>query len=513
MALAILLSRVLGLVRDATISYEFGLKGDRDAYVAAFALPDLLYFLVAGGALSSALIPVFTRYFSQEGKEEAWKVFSSVLCILGVIVLSFVLVTWALAEPLIALITPGLDDETKLLAANLARVLLPSQIAFFMGGLMFGTMYAQRHFSTPAMAPNIYNVGIISGVIFITPHVTPGIFGPAWGALIGAFVGSLFLPLWAMRRFGARFSISFDFAHPGVRAVFRLMLPVVFGLSLPAVYAIVIRGFGSHYGEGAISALDVGNRIMQAPLGVFGQSLALAVFPVLSSFHVQSKSREFLATVSKSTRTALYVGMIVSVLMYVLAADIVRVLNQYGKFSVDDTVFVARCVELYAIGVFAWCGHPVLVRAFFAMEDAVTPVLLGTVTSAIFVAICAGISLMDVGYEALALAVSASAILLLFLLMMGLRKKLGRADGKATVRTLFESAAVALAVGWLVWSAGRLFPVGDGAVSLFQSAARLLLLGGGGVLLYFVATKLLGMKEAGYISGALRRRPAENDPL
>lgn len=506
MVLAIFLSRILGLVRDATISYRFGLAADRDAYVAAFALPDLLYFLIAGGALSSALIPVFTRYFSEGESDEAWKVFSSIACILGVVVSLFVVVTWVFANPIVAFLAPGMHPETQQLAGSLARILLPSQIAFFMGGLIFGTMYAQRHYSTPAMAPNIYNVGIICGAIFIAPLMTPMIFGPAWGALVGAIVGNLIIPLLSLKQFGAKFQIRFDFAHPGVKRVFRLMLPVVFGLSLPAVYAMVIRYYGSNFEEGSISALDVGNRIMQAPLGIFGQSLAVAVFPVLSAFHAQSQTKQFLATMSKTARTATFIGLIVSALMITLAPDIVRVLNQYGKFTNINTVYVSHCVAMYGIGVFAWCAHPILTRAFFAIEDAITPVILGTISTIAFLIVCSWIYRAGYGYESLALAVSISAILLFALLMLGIRWKLGRADGLAMLKLLLVAGILAAAVGGLVYAAGQLFPAPTGKRALLLSAGRLLLLGGGGLAIYLLLARLLRLREADYILASFKGR-------
>ncbi|MDQ2986599.1 MAG: MATE family efflux transporter, partial [Armatimonadota bacterium] len=227
----ILLSRILGQVRDTIISYKFGQDAITDAYRAAFSVPDLLFFLIAGGALSSAFIPVFTKYWSTDEPEEAWKVFSVVATLMGIIVVGFVIIAEIFAGPLLDLVAPGLEGETRNMAVHMSRIVLPSQIGFFLGGLMFGTMNARRHFLTPGLSPNIYNIGIILGALLIAPMLSVPIFGLAWGALAGALVGSLALPILLMRRFGVSFKPSLDTSHPGVKQVFKLMLPVVFGLS------------------------------------------------------------------------------------------------------------------------------------------------------------------------------------------------------------------------------------------------------------------------------------------
>ena len=506
MVAAILLSRLLGLVRDAVISHQFGIEAYRDAYVAAFAIPDLLFFLIAGGALSSAFIPVFTRYWTKGEEEEAWKVFSTLATFMGLVVLLFVLVAGVFAEPLIAAIRPGLAPEVRSLSADLSRILLPSQFGFFLGGLMFGTMNARKHFLTPALSPNIYNIGIILGASVLAPLFAIQVFGLAWGALAGAIVGNLVIPIWVMRRFGCKFSIQLDLKHEGVRQVFKLMIPVVFGLSLPGVYALIVGGFGSYFGQGAISALDIGNRIMQAPLGVFGQSLAIAVFPTLVALHVEGRREAFLSTVSKTVRTTVYIGLFVSAVMFVLSEDIIRVLNQYGKFSAENTAYVAQSLRYFSLGIFAWCAHPVVMRAFFAMEDTLTPTVLGTITTVFFVGMCIVFTQGSMGYSGLALAVSVSAIFLLILLLIGLKRKVGSIDGRRLLRMLVLGGAAAVGAGFLVKFGADLFPNPPGLRSNLMSMVRIFLLGLGGAWIYLGIGKLLGLEEANYALAGMRKR-------
>jgi putative peptidoglycan lipid II flippase len=365
-------------------------------------------------------------------------------------------------------------------------------------------MNARRHFLTPGLSPNIYNIGIIVGALLISQYLAVPIFGLAWGALAGALLGSLVLPIFLMRRFGVVYKPSLELSHPGVKQVFKLMLPVVLGLSLPGVYAIALRFFASFQTEGTISALENANRIMQAPLGIFGQSLAIAVFPALSALYAQQKAPEFLATLSKTLRTALYIGIFVSAMLLVLSGDIVRVLFQYGKFSAADADITAGALRMFSIGVFAWCAHPVLMRAFFAMHDSLRPILLGTITSVIFGFLCWVLS-DRMGYAGLPLATSASAILLMLLLLSALRLKLTRIDGMRLLRLFGVGFASAIGTAAAVhWIAG-LVPE-SGSNSHWVSALRVLLLGLGGAWVYLGIGTWLGLDEAKYAFVAIGRR-------
>lgn len=507
----ILLSRILGQVRDTIISTRFGQNEITDAYRAAFSVPDLLFFLIAGGALSSAFIPVFTKYWSTGEEEEAWKVFSILATAMGLLVLGFVVFAEVFAEPLVNLVTPGLGADVKELATTMSRIVLPSQFGFFLGGLMFGTMNARGHFTTPGMSPNIYNIGIIFGALVISQFIFPPIYGLAWGALIGAIVGNLVVPMLIMRRFGVRFSPSLNLRHPGVKAVFKLMLPVVLGLSLPGVYAIALRWFASFQQEGTISALENGNRIMQAPLGIFGQALAIAVFPTLSALFAQNKAPEFLATLSKSLRTVLFIGIFVSAMLFVLSEDVVRLLYQYGRFGSSDAAVTAAGLRMFSIGVFAWCAHPILMRAFFAMHTSLLPIVLGTITSGVFLSLCAVLVNTPLDYLGLPLATSISAIFLMAMLLVGLRSRLGRIDGGRLVRLLLLGGLSSAATAAAVYFMGRLVPAGEG-FSHLASAVRVLVLGLGGAWLYLGIGKLLNLEEARYALAAISRRRGSTDP-
>ncbi len=508
MMLSLLLSRVLGLVRDAVMSGMFGSDSTTDAYRLAFSIPDLLFFLLAGGALSSAFIPVFSEYLHTKREDDAWKVFSVVTTVMTLSLVVLIAAAWIFAEPLSHAIAPGKPDSLIPLIAHMSRILLPAQLAFFIGGLMFGTLYARQVFAVPGLGPNVYNLGIIFGAVALSGLFTPGVIGMSWGALIGAVIGNLVIPYFAMRKLESRFHFSLDVSHPGVKKVFRLMLPVVLGLSLPGVYALILQWFGSFYPEGVNTWLDYANKLMLAPVGIFGQSLAIGAFPALSQFFAQERMDLFKATLAKTMRTVVYISLPVTAILLALGPQVVQAVYQHGKFDAEDARNVAAMLALFGYGIFAWCLHPVLMRAFFAMHNTWLPILMGTGTTFVFVGLVAALRASPLGPSALPLASSISAGLLVIALTLSLRSKIG-AFGIAGIAATFLKAALASAViGGLVYG---LVPL-TAAVGWGAGKVGALILVGSGILLggwaYYFLTKLMGMPETQYLARALNRKGA-----
>jgi putative peptidoglycan lipid II flippase len=513
MMLSLLLSRVLGLVRDAIILGKFGSNGFTDAYFQSFAIPDILFFLIAGGALSSAFIPVFSEYLHTEREREAWHVFSVVTTFMSVLVIGFIVIAWFLAFPLSHIIAPGTKAEFIPYVVQMSRIVLPAQFAFFIGGIMFGTLYANHRFSVPGLGPNIYNIGIIIGAVVISSFVTPGVVGMSWGALGGAFLGNIVIPYLAMRQIGVQFKPSLDLKHPGVKKVFKLMLPVVLGLSLPAVYALIMRAFGSFYGEGMVTYLDVSNKLMQAPLGIFGQSLAIAVFPALTQFFALKQMDRYRHQLTNTMRTVIYLTVPVTVLMFVMAPQIVGAVYQHGEFTAADTAVTAECLRYFAIGITAWCLHPVLMRGFFALQNTVTPIVLGTGTTGLFIALIFTLRGVGLEYRALPLAGSISAIALVLVLSIAVAPKIGGLDMKGLAATLVKSLLcciplAAMAIGVSFTPFGQHI-AGHKAQTLGVVFGVFFL----GSWAYYLLSRSLKMQESDYLQRAMNRRAKRAEPV
>lgn len=491
------LSRVLGLVRDMVISGTFGQNRVTDIYTAAFKLPDALFFLIAGGALSSSFIPVFTGYLATDKEEEAWKVFSVIATIMTVVVSTFVLVGEIFARQLVPLLAaPGFTSAQLDRVAHLTRIILPAQLFFFLGGLLMATLYARGHYTAPGFGPCIYNLGIISGGLFLSHAL--GIASLTWGGLVGAGLGSFTLQLVVARRFGITFRPSLDHHHPGVRQVWRLMLPVLLGLSLPQVDVIINQWFASFLPGGAVSALDRANRMMQIPIGIFAQAMAIAVFPTLSEMATTRDFKGYRDTLNIGLRTVLFLTIPVSVLMIVLSKAIFQLLLEHGKFTGTNSVEAAQALVFYAIGVFAWGSQAIVARGFYALRDTKTPILSGTAMTLVFIPMNY-LLMKALDFRGLALATSIAAIMHSGVLLFILRRKVGGVGGRLlvdSVAKVLASSGLAAFVGYLLrGQVDSLALAGQWGPKL-TGAAVLLIAGGAAVIVYVIMTQLLRVQES-----------------
>ncbi len=451
MMAAIFGSRILGLVRDAVISYRFGQSYESDIYYAAFILPDLLFFLIAGGALSSAFIPVFTEHVTHGREKEAWETFSTVATCMFVVILGFVILGEIFTHGLVRLLT-GFGPKEAQDTVGLTRIVLPAQLCFFLGGLMMGAQQARHRFLIPSLGPIVYNIGIILGGVLLAPFLGPA--GLCWGALGGAIVGNFAMQAVALRQDGARFRPSLNFRHPDAVRVWKLMLPVILGIALPQVSILFNRIFATQLGKGPLSALTRANMLMQVPLGVFAQAMAVAIFPTLSALAAKKQYDELRSTTSQGIRALLFLTIPASLLMIVLAVPIIQAILQQGKFTAADTPMTALALQFYCAGIFAWSAQSILGRAFYAMHDTVTPVVVGTGVTVVFIPMnLLFMNTLGMGFRGLALATTVAAILHMVVMMIVLRRRLGGIEGGkmlASLSRIVLAAAIASLACWAV---------------------------------------------------------------
>lgn len=509
MIVTVALSRVLGFVRESLLMAYFGQGALTDVYKQSFIIPDTLYFLIAGGALSSAFIPVFTKYMTNGDEDSAWKTFSVVACAVVIVTMIFVGVGEIYAIPFARLVSPGFKPLQIQHVAYLTRIILPAQLFFLLGGLMMGALYSRNKFLAPSFGPLIYTVGIITGGL-ITAHIhrnelaylhrpevieamktyfnakdpsqlpqqikttvesamqmgTRAVSGYSWGALLGAFVGNFLLQVIAIRKIGMKFIPSLDVKFEGAKRVFALMLPVILGLSLPQVDVQLNKYFATMLGTGSVTALDNANRLMQVPYGVLGTAFAIALFPTLSAFAAQSLWGDFRTHVSQGIRRVTFMALPASVMMMVLSIPTVRLVFQHGKLVTNhDTSITAITLVLFCSGIFAWCWQAVIARAFYALHDTKTVVITGTIMTALFVGMSVGfIRLLSKPWffhalhiprstwwapAGLALITSIAAAMHAFVLMWILRNRINGLDGKNMLISLgkmfFASGVMAAA--------------------------------------------------------------------
>ena len=374
---SVLLSRVLGYVREAVLARELGASAATDAYYAAFQIPDLLNYFLAGGALSIAFVPFYSRVLAQQGDEAAEQLLSKVTGTMGAIAIAATVVLWWQAEALVALQFPRFAPETQALTARLTRIVLPAQIFFITGGILRAALMAHGRFATQATAPLFYNGAIIAGGLLLAPRLGPE--GFAWGALVGAAFG-VFGAAWIETMVTLRHRARLRFApfDADVLRYLAIAAPLMFGLSLAAFDEWYDRWFGALLATGSVAYLSFARRLMQLPVAVVGQAIATAALPTLSRLWSEGR-RDDLASVMQTT---LQVGLGLSVLAaaasYVFAAPIVTVVYQRGAFGPADAAMVADLLRVFSIGVPAWVLQQIAVRAFYARGDTWRPMLLGT---------------------------------------------------------------------------------------------------------------------------------------
>lgn len=533
---SLLLSRILGLLRDTVMAAQFGIQFDTDAYRLAVTIPDTIFFLIAGGGLSSAFIPVFSEYLHKDDEEGAWKVFSVVTTLSAVMVSALIAVAWVCAPWIASFMAAGkthkLADGTLVpLNAHdldqivlMSRIMLPAQFAFMVGSVLLATLYARRRFVAPGVAPNIYNVGIILGAM-VGPTLGVGIAGMSWGALIGAAIGNLALPILVMWKLGAQFKPSMDLKTPGVGKFLKLLLPVILGFSLPSVAALITQKFASQYGEGVNTVMTLSNNLMQAPLGIFGQALALAAFPVLAQFFATGAMDKYRLQISKTLRTVVFLAVPSAFVLFALAPEVVQVIYGYGDAAKDSVhvpvwmgpVMPQKLAEVvvalrwFTIGIVAWCIQPVLMRGFFSVQQTLRPVVIGTVMTGFFILMCWGLTGSSLGYTALPIATNVAAILLAFLLFFALEKQIdGRLDRVGIVSTFGKSTIAAAVMALVGWGLFRVVPHDQRKLVLLFLFLIISLIC---MWVYYFVARAFKMPETEYLSKALSRMDRRKRPI
>jgi putative peptidoglycan lipid II flippase len=377
LASSVLLSRVLGYAREALLAYRVGAGTATDAYYAAFQIPDLLNYLLAGGALSIAFLPLYTKYLAAGDAKGADHLLATTLGTLTAVTALATGLLWWWAEPLIALQFPRFDAATQATTVHLTRIVLPAQIFFIAGGIVNATLFAHGRFGAAALAPLLYNGGIIAGGLVLAPRLDVGVEGFAWGALVGGLAGPFLAPvLYARGRVRLRLRVApFDRVFLGYLFI---AAPLMFGQSLLTVDEWYQRWFGALLGAGAVSYLSYARRLMQVPVAAVGQAIAAAALPALSRLYTEGKHGELDRAVLRTLQAGLAIAVLAAGGCYAVAHPLVQVVYQHGAFGSDDTAQVATILALLSLAVPAWIAQQIIVRAFYARADTWRPMLLGT---------------------------------------------------------------------------------------------------------------------------------------
>lgn len=500
--LTMLVSRILGYVRDVVIYTRFGQNSFTDAYNAAFSIPDFLYMLLVGGALSSAFIPVFSSYIATNKEDEGWKVASIIFNLVMVLMLLGITIGLIFTPQLVYLLVPKLSSEAINLTIKLTRIMFAQTFFMALNGISMGILNSYKHFTSPALGSVLYNLMII--VVGWILSLRFGIMGFSIGVVTGA-IANFAVQLPALIRLGLRYKFSFDLSHSGVRRILQLMLPVLIGLSVTQFNLFVTQNLASGLQEGMISALRTAQRLMQVPIGVFGIAVAVAVFPTLSEQAAQERLSEFKRTMSLGIRTVIFITLPAAVGLIVLKIPLIKLLFEQGNFDRFDTLATAEALFFFSIGLFGYSAIQVLNRVFYSIQDTKTPVTAGVITIILNI-ILSFILINYLGHGGLALAYSIAGIFNMLILLVLLRRRLGNIGGglilssfsKTLISSLFMGLAVSLTLSYLQ-------PMLDFHFKINQ----LILVSTGitvGVMVYGGLGLLIGMEEAEMVMQILKKR-------
>lgn len=482
---AFVLSRALGLSREMIIGSQFGTSWELDAYLAAFRLPDLIFQVIARGAVGSAFIPVFTEYLAKGDEKGAWRLASAVLNLLLMVVTIASLLAAIFAPTLVArVVAPGFDPQQQALTVGLMRLMLVSTVLFAVSGIAMSVLNSFQHFLFPALAPALYNLFIIAGALLLAPRM--GIYGLAVGVVVGSGA-HLLIQVPELLKKGLAYVPVLGLGHPGVREVGRLMGPRILGLATMQINFLVNTILASGLAEGSLAALNYAWTLMFLPLGVFAMAVATVAFPTFSEMVAKGERGQLRQALSLTLRATWWLTVPATLGLYLLREPIIRLLLERGRFGMESTEAVAWALQFYALGLFAYATVEIITRAFYALHDTMTPVLVGVATMVLNIILC----LLLIGpltHGGLALANSAATAVEMVVLLAILRGRLGGMEGRELATSLVKMViAVALMGVAVAWFAGAT----RGGHILLQAGGAMAL----GTGVYLLASLLLGGKE------------------
>jgi len=502
LVLAGIASRILGYIRDMVLYARFGQNAVTDAYNAAFSIPDFLYLLLVGGALSSAFIPVFGGYLARKEREDAVIVASTIFNLVLVLMTAGIALGMVYTPLLIQALVPGFDDSTQALTVQLTRIMLIQALFMGLSGLTAGILQANKRFLAPAVGSVLYNLGTVVVGYWLSLYF--GIAGFSIGVVCGAVL-YLVVQIPNLIQVGFRYRPMLQLSHPGVRRIGRLIVPVLLGLSVTQLNLFVNQYLASGLAPGIVAALRTAQRLMQLPIGIFAVAFAVAAFPTLTSLAATGQLDSFKRTTFSTLSTIFFITVPAAVGLIALRVPIIRVLYQIGQFTPAATETTAVALFFYSLGIFGWGSIQLLNRTFYALEDTRTPVFAGILAIGLNIAL--NVYLVKImGHGGLALAYSLTGVVNMLILILMLRRRLGSMNYSGLLysfgRILFASLVMGLAASCL---AGYLELVLDMSIKLnqlWQVLGSVSL----GVTVYALLALALKMPEARVVLARLRRK-------
>lgn len=521
-SLAVMASRVLGLVRDQVFAAFFGAGLHFDAFITAFRIPNLLRDLLAEGALSSAFVTTFTQTLSGKGKDEAIRLSNRVATLIVLFISAISVLAWIYAPAIVRLLAPGFFDvpDKATLTIELTRIMIPFLLLIALAAQAMGMLNAFNIFGMPALSSAFFNIGSIVGGLLLGFSLGPmiglsPIAGMAYGTLIGGFL-QLAVQWPSLRRCGIRYRPDFSLSDPGVRQILRLMGPAIIGTAAVQINVFVNTNFASEIIDpatgavlnGPVSWLSYAFRFMQFPIGVFGVAVATATLPTLSRSTANPDNVEFRQTLAHSLALVFLLCIPSALGLIVLGRPIVALVLEHGKFTGFDTVQTANALAAYSIGLAGYAAVKVLSPAFYALNDARTPMLVSLGSIAVNY-VMNKLLVETFGHVGLAFSTSAVALVNFLLLALLMRRRIHRLEGRRLGRIVLRISAASLLMAVAAWGTSELaatLPLQGLALHLTQVLGGI----GSAALVFYFACRLLRVAELDETINAIAGRFARS---
>lgn len=510
---AMVLSRFLGFFRNSIVAFLFGQGGVVDAYNVSYIIPDTLYLILIGGGVSSAFIPVLSRYLHEGREDEVWRVvsiaFTAVLIGISlVVVLGVLLAPYYMHLMVLGWFSGDKDRYFPLLVA-LTQITIITILFHSLNGVLIGTEYTYSSFVGTSIGPLVYNTTIIVAGYALAHRL--GIMAFAWATLAGAFFNFL-VQIWGVHGLKPRFHFSLNLRHPGVLRVGRLMLPIMIGLSIAQINLLINQSFlASLLPLGSINALTLSSRIMLMPV-FFATSVGITLLPNLTRLASTGDMEGYRKSFGTSLRAVLFVSIPASLGLIALSYPIIHILFQHGKFNSHNTFVTSQALIFYALGIAAYGAYEVLSRAFYALEDTMTPLKTGLATLAVGVLLNFGL-IHILSYRGLALAYSITGFVNMVLLLVLLQKRVGTLH----LGSVFSSAgrtviaATAMAAVLVLWQ--KQVHLHISGPHLLSETVTLLVPIAVGTLMFALFAWLLRVSELRTVLELIRRRVGRRKPV
>lgn len=508
-SIAVLFSRVLGLVREQIFATLFGAGYAYDAFVVAFRIPNLLRDLFGEGALSAAFVSVFSDYDANRSRQATWLLASNVLCFFAVALSCIILLGIYFSDSIVNLIASDYQNQEGKaeLTATMTMIMMPFLLFISLSAVVMGILNTRGRFFIPALASSFFNLGSIIGgtsLVFYLPQFGyQPIVGMAFGTLIGGFL-QLAVQLPTLRHTGFQFTARLDLKDSGLIRILKLMIPATIGLSATQINIFIGTRFASSCVEGSVSWLNYAFRLVQLPIGLFGVAISIAALPVLARYASQKLFVEMKETFVSSLTMVFCLTVPATFGLIILAEPIIKIIFEHGAFTPEDTRATAVALSLYATGLFAYAANKVIVPVYYAINATRYPVI------ASFMAIFTNIFIITLTIEtfqhkAIALSTSASMIINFIFLMIVLYHKTDGFPLRLLVKG-FTKILVSAGAMSVVLSVCFNFMQGLKTSSLVLEILFLAISIPGSALIYVTILNLFGLPELTSLISRFRRK-------